>query len=255
MKRLISGQACKILAHRGARDCAPENTIAALKKASELGYQAVEFDVQVSKDHELVVIHDTELFELTGEAGVVCDLTLEELRQKDVGSHFSKEFKGERIPTLQEWLQCAIALNIGLNLELKMNHSKSFPAAQYERVLAGGVVSAVGALWPSDRPLPRISSFSFGALQHTIEEGYAGEIAVLGTRYKWRHLTWIKQLGACAYHVNHKRIKQRQVRRLKNAGCEVLAYTVNSPVDAQRFLEKGGDGFFTDRHELMARFS
>ena len=99
-----------IIAHRGASNIAPENTLKAFKKAIELKADFIEFDVLESKDGELVISHDEEISRLTGRYGFVRDLTLEELKTFDFG-------EGEKIPTLQELIEITKG-KINLNCEV-----------------------------------------------------------------------------------------------------------------------------------------
>ena len=105
----VNGELCAqkpsrvmVIAHRGASAYAPENTIAAFRKAVELKADALEVDVRQSKDAHLVILHDATVNRTTNGKGNVADLTLDELRQLDAGSWFNGEFEGEGIPTLEE---------------------------------------------------------------------------------------------------------------------------------------------------------
>ena len=107
-----------ICAHRGAMKTHPENTIAALKEAIRLGAHMIEFDVRMTKDKKLVVIHDRSVDRTTDGTGLVTELTLLEIKIFDAGSWKSKEFEGERVPTLSEALSI-MPNNIWLNIHLK----------------------------------------------------------------------------------------------------------------------------------------
>jgi glycerophosphoryl diester phosphodiesterase len=91
-----------VIAHRGASGHAPENTMAAFKKAVALGATFIETDLQLSRDAHFVAIHDATLDRTTNGSGAVHDMTLAELRRLDAGSWFGSEYAGERIPTLGE---------------------------------------------------------------------------------------------------------------------------------------------------------
>ena len=91
-----------LFAHRGYSARAPENTLAAFRRARDAGIPGIELDVHRCATGELVVIHDHELRRLSGTEGVVEELSWAELRKLDVGSSFSEEFRGERIPLLDE---------------------------------------------------------------------------------------------------------------------------------------------------------
>lgn len=106
-----------LCAHRGAMDTHPENTLAAFREAIRVGAHMIEFDVWVTKDGELVVMHDATVDRTTDGKGRVWDLTLAEIKQLDAGSWKSPEFKGERIPTLKETL-AIMPRNVWLNIHL-----------------------------------------------------------------------------------------------------------------------------------------
>ncbi|MCY3723793.1 hypothetical protein F4X88_08200 [Candidatus Poribacteria bacterium] len=106
------------IAHRGASGTAPENTLAAFKKAIEIGVDAVELDLHGTADGEVVVIHDTSLDRTTNHQGHVNQTTLERIRRADAGGWFSPEFVGEPVPTLVEALECIAKKTIAV-LEIK----------------------------------------------------------------------------------------------------------------------------------------
>lgn len=106
------------VAHRGASKRAPENTMAAFRKAVELGADMIECDVQMSKDGTLVVIHDTKVNRTTNGRGKVRRLTFRRLRALDAGSWFDTAYRGERIPSLDEVL-AAFGGTTGLLIDLK----------------------------------------------------------------------------------------------------------------------------------------
>ncbi|MFB4162352.1 glycerophosphodiester phosphodiesterase [Alteribacillus sp. JSM 102045] len=110
------------ISHRGASGYAPENTMAAFEKAVDMKSEMFELDVQMSKDGELVVIHDTTVDRTTDGTGEVKDLTYDEIAELDAGSFFSEEFEGEKIPTLGEVLD-QFKGRSGILIELK-SHSK-----------------------------------------------------------------------------------------------------------------------------------
>jgi glycerophosphoryl diester phosphodiesterase len=93
--------------HRGARGHAPENTMASFKRGVELGATVVETDVHLTRDGQVVLIHDETVDRTTNGKGFVKDQTLAELKALDAGSWFDPKFAGERIPTLTELLEWA----------------------------------------------------------------------------------------------------------------------------------------------------
>ncbi|KAK1178417.1 glycerophosphodiester phosphodiesterase family protein [Streptomyces sp. NBS 14/10] len=115
------------VAHRGASAYAPENTLAAVDAADDLGITWVENDVQRTKDGELIVMHDTTLNRTTDVEEVfpdrapwkISDFNLDEIQQLDAGSWFSPKFAGEGVPTLEDYLDRVEHNHQKLLLELK----------------------------------------------------------------------------------------------------------------------------------------
>jgi len=108
----------KCIAHRGASAYAPENTLASFKKAIEQKADFFECDVHLTKDGEVVVIHDDYVDRTTNGKGQVKDKTLKELKELDAGSWFFSDYAGEKIPTLEETLDIAKG-KIGVVIEIK----------------------------------------------------------------------------------------------------------------------------------------
>jgi glycerophosphoryl diester phosphodiesterase len=107
-----------LCAHRGASETHPENTLAAFLEAVKAGAHMIEFDVSLSKDSEMVIIHDSTVDRTTNGTGKVSDLTLEKIKKLDAGSWKSPAFEGEKVPTLKEVLGI-MPLNIWLNIHVK----------------------------------------------------------------------------------------------------------------------------------------
>ncbi|MBW6537344.1 MAG: metallophosphoesterase [Mariniphaga sp.] len=107
-----------LCAHRGAMETHPENTIPAFREAVKAGAYMIEFDVQLTKDKKLVVMHDATVDRTTNGTGKVSELTLAEIKQLDAGSWKSPEFKGLQVPTFREVLD-EMPVNVWLNIHLK----------------------------------------------------------------------------------------------------------------------------------------
>ena len=113
-----SGCPIEIVAHRGASIEAPENTLASVELAWQIGADAVEIDVQLSRDGHLAVIHDATLKRTAGVDSKVCDLDMSELRAADVGSWKADKWRGETIAELPQVL-ATIPTGRRLFVELK----------------------------------------------------------------------------------------------------------------------------------------
>lgn len=109
-----------VAAHRGLSESYPENTIEAFSAAIEAGVDQIETDVRISKDGELVLMHDETVDRTTNGTGAVCDMTLEELKALDAGIKKGKSFSGAKIPTFKEFLELVKDLpKITIDIELK----------------------------------------------------------------------------------------------------------------------------------------
>jgi glycerophosphoryl diester phosphodiesterase len=107
-----------VVGHRGASDRAPENTLASFEAAIALGVDAIELDVHLSRDGQLVVIHDQNLARTTNGRGLVHEHSVTQLKALDAGSWFGPSFAGETIPTFEETLQ-RIGRRLPLQVEIK----------------------------------------------------------------------------------------------------------------------------------------
>jgi glycerophosphoryl diester phosphodiesterase len=107
------------IAHRGASGYAPENTLAAFRRAVTLGVTFIETDLQLTRDAHFVAIHDESVDRTTTGQGAVHQITLAELRRLDAGSWFGSEFMGERVPTLVEVLEFSRKHDVVFYLEIK----------------------------------------------------------------------------------------------------------------------------------------
>lgn len=133
-----------IIAHRGASHHAPENTIAAFRKAAELGADGIETDIQITADRKLVIHHNYTIDTTADGCGQVAEMTLEQLKQFDFGIKKGPEFAGERIPTVDECLDAAKDMRM-VNLELKapLDHSIPYVKKVIDCVKAHGMEKQV----------------------------------------------------------------------------------------------------------------
>lgn len=117
-----------LCAHRGAMETHPENTLPALQEAAKLGAQMIEFDIQLTKDSVMVIMHDDNVDRTTNGTGNVADLTYKYIRSLDAGSKKSEKFKGTLIPTFEEVL-AVMPDNVWLNCHLKGDEAVGKAAA------------------------------------------------------------------------------------------------------------------------------
>lgn len=230
-----------VIAHRGASGHAPENTVAAIHKAAELGARSVEFDVKLTGCGCPILMHDDGLGRTTGLDRAVRETPLASIKALDAGSWFAPEFAGEPVPTLEEAVDALVELNLSANVEIK-----PCPGREVE---TGRVVGEwLKTLWPASRPLPLVSSFSSPALAACARA--APELPrglLLPWLPKHAQLTAaLRHTGAVSVHINHQFLSSSQVRALTYAGYRVLTYTVNDPERYRALLGWGVDAVITD---------
>ena len=233
-----------IIAHRGASAAAPQNTLAAFRRAIELGADGVELDVHLSADGVPVVMHNYDVDETTDGTGLVSDQTLAELKQLDAGSKFSPQFAGERIPTLAEVFE-ALEGKLLVNIELKDISIKGvgLEAPVAEVVRQCGMEKKV--LFSSFDPLtlrrmrPLAPQIPSGLL-------YAHDLAVYLRRAWLAPWTPHEARHPDAEMTDGRLVKWCHVRKLR-----VNVSTVNEPDEMRRLVALGVDGIITDVPDVL----
>ncbi|MGB2993838.1 MAG: glycerophosphodiester phosphodiesterase [Paenisporosarcina sp.] len=232
----------KIYAHRGASGTHPENTLAAFKEAAGLAIHGVELDVHLSKDGELVVIHDETIDRTSNGAGYVKDLTLAELRAYDYGSWFKDEFAGETIPTLAEVLEIFQHTTHHVNIELK---SDIFP---YEG-MGEKVLYLVEKMGMADRVV--ISSFDHEAVRHFKKIAPHIEVAILTMDVLVDAYDYARVVPADALHIYLPSAHRKTTKEALLKGAIIRVFTVNKEEYAQALKKLGVHAIFTDFPERM----
>lgn len=108
-----------LYAHRGGRGCTPENTMAAFHNALHSQADGIELDVHLTRDNQIVICHDYKVNRTSDGHGLIKSFSLHELKQLDFGSWFSPKFRGQKILTLEEYLNWHISTPLLLNIEIK----------------------------------------------------------------------------------------------------------------------------------------
>lgn len=239
------------VAHRGASAYAPENTIAAFELAASQGADVFELDVQETKDHELVLMHDTTLSRTTDAERVfpdlapwnVGDLTLDQIRELDAGSWLSDKYDGERVPTLGEALREMGGSGLGLLLEVKapelyagIEERLAAELRRHSSWLAPGRLVVQSFDWESmrrfDRLLPEVP------------------IGLLGTPSAGE----LPGLAKFADQINppYTTLTASYVRRVHSLGMKLLTWTVDSSATMRRMIAYRVDGIITNRPDVLS---
>ncbi len=229
----LDADRCLVIAHRGASSAAPENTMAAFAIAIDLGADGIELDVRRSREGQLVVIHDASVDRVTGTAGEVASMSLEEIRGLDAGSRFNQRFAGERIPTLREVLSLARG-RLLVDIELKVAGIES------------QVLEAVRGAGMHENVL--ITSFLEDAVAASIAQGRGIPVGLLK---ETSDVDRASELGVPVYLPSIRVLSGQIMHECSVRGVRVIPWTVRSEEEARRAVEFGVHGIIADDPTLI----
>lgn len=232
-----------LIGHRGLAGHAPENTLIGIETAIELGLNWVEFDIQLTKDHELIIIHDDWVDRTTSGKGLVYNLFYEEIAKLDAGSWYAPQFAGTPVPSLRNILPNLLKSNITYNFELKLPDN---PSLAYTQALTECMTTFLNMQWPTNKALPLVSSFEWDILLKIREK-----IPDLPIGFLCQHITpEISRLAAktknCSVNCDYRNLSNQDITRMNQFEIPLLAYTVNDLDIANQLLNQGVYGVFTD---------
>ena len=221
------------IAHRGYSAAAPENTLAAYRMSLECEPDFVECDVRRTKDQQMIICHDAAVDRTTNGSGRVADMTLAELRELDAGSWFGPQFAGERLPTLEEFLDLCKGKTRPL-IELK------------EQGLEDDVVAMVQARSLSEETMICSFHYSVGlrlpeldqriwfsplrSLHHPAEEDEAVRLADEAA-----------SVNGNVFGVNYPDITPALVKATHAANMLMEAWTIDAEDDMRKWVDMGAD--------------
>lgn len=225
----------QITAHRGHARAAPENTLSAIRKAIDSGADYAEIDVQLTADGQVVLLHDRDFMRVSGDRRRLADLTLAEVEQLDVGSWFSPEFAGERVPNLAEVMELARG-RIKLNIELKYYAP--------DAGLAQAVAAEVAHQHFTHDAL--VTSFDYAAL-HTIRQQNPQQRVGIIVAHSIGDLGRL-EVDAISVRADHLSPTMLHAAHLLQR--EVHVWTVNDPAAMSRWIWEGVDNLITSDPDL-----
>ncbi|SFU86809.1 glycerophosphodiester phosphodiesterase family protein [Halomonas korlensis] len=239
----------RTIAHRGLSARAPENTLTAVREAKRAGCDWVELDVQLLGDGTPVIWHDNGVRRCSNTRGKLAKLTLDKARALDVGSWFHKDCAGEPMATLEEMLALIGSLDMGLNLELKVNRGRSGQA-----LVDTALPMALKAL-PAEQLV--VSCFDVQTLSAARAFQRDAELLRIGLLYDKLPAGWRKEaerLDAFSLHLNWRKLKKKDARDIKDAGYALFCYTPNDPIAFQPIWDWGVDGVISDDPALFTQY-
>lgn len=242
------------VAHRGASAYAPENTLAAFKLAKAKHADMFELDVQETKDHELVVMHDTTLARTTDVEDVypdrkpwkVADFTLAEIQKLDAGSWFAAKYKGERVPTLPQVLAAMRGVGLGMLLEIKS--PALYPGIE-ERIAAALKRSPSWLRYdPAERRLV-VQSFDWDSVRRFHSVLPQVPTGLIGTPKAGD----LPELAGYADQINptFSDLTASYVQKVHASRMDVLTWTLNDRGDMEKAVRLGVDGIITNEPDVL----
>ncbi|MEV6565235.1 glycerophosphodiester phosphodiesterase [Streptomyces kronopolitis] len=247
------------VAHRGAASYAPENTLASIDAAARLGFDWVENDVQRTKDGELVILHDSSLARTTNVEQVfpgrspwnVSDFTLREIERLDAGSWFGAKFKGEQVPTLEDYMDEVEHNDQSLLMELKS--PELYPGIERETLRELRSEGWLNSAHLKDRLV--IQSFNADAIKtvHKLEPevrtGYLGNPSVADLP---KYAKYCDQINPV--HTVVTRDYVAAVHGLKGPHrrpLDLYTWTVDDPATAVKVAGLGVDGIISNKPDVV----
>ena len=230
-----------IIAHRGFSGAYPENTMLSFQKAVEYGADGIELDVHLSKDGELMIIHDESLKRTTGIDGFVFDYTRSELERINAGKTKNDEFGFTPIPSLEEYLSMIKGTGLYTNIELK-TAPVCYPGIEEKTI---ELIRRIGI---EDRVF--FSSFNWLSIFRVRQLAPEFRVGLLFDGLKLHGIGQkIHSAGLECYHPSFKLLDDEAVRELKENRIELNVWTVNEPDDMKQCLKWGIDGLITNEVE------
>ncbi|GHU42273.1 glycerophosphodiester phosphodiesterase [Bacilli bacterium] len=228
----------QIFAHRGSKSNRPENTLAAFSEAIKVGADGIELDVHLTKDSQLVVIHDESIDRTTNGTGLVRNLTFSELQQFSAGSWFNADYTAEKVPLLSEVLDLLTQLKFTgvLNVEIKTD---KFQYVGIEKMTSDLLTSQQFSFSHS------YSSFNLQSLQRLSELEPDADFCLLMSTSEAK-----MQLGLATDYITHLHPRldwlKKNAGRLDKLGKPLRPWTLNNDADMYFAFNHQLSGFMTD---------
>lgn len=240
----VFGQNALVTAHRGASGYAPENTLAAVKKALEIGVDRIEVDVQQSSDGVVIVMHDKTLDRTTDSEGKVGKKSLGELKQVKAYAKFQSEFPNEPIPNLEQVFELMDG-STQFVIEIKAGN-KTYPGIEDNVVkLIKKYKAEKWALVHSfnDRVLKYIHKTYPEIRLQKLFVSYSGGLML---DFKLHSVKLSKYEYVEGFGISKGGVSAKLVKKIHELGKVVHVWTVNSNEDIQEILDLGVDGIISN---------
>lgn len=231
------------IAHRGASGHAPENTLAAFALAREMGADAIETDLRLTRDGVVVAMHDSDLQRTTGAGGLVAGMTAAELRELDAAARWqgAARFPKQAIPTLGQVLQIAREKSLRCYLEIKATRDGATERAVAEALRTGGAARHA------------VISFDEEVLRRMRQIEPALTIGLLTETHGAEGLDRAEALGARQFLPREDCVTEELVAAAQERQFSVIVWTVDEPARMLALIKMGVAGIITNYPDRLAR--
>jgi len=230
-----------VVAHRGASGIAPENTMAAFRKAVSQGADMIELDIRITKDFHIVVHHDQNIRRTTGGRAAIWDMTLQQLRNLDAGRWFHPRFAGEQIPTLRQVLE-SVPPSVGVNIEAKTDGDPrkrlAFEEAAILVIMEKRCEERVIVSSFDHRFVERIRKLYPGIKTGSLSDPIRDRLK--------KPSSLARKLGTSAFLCERDMLTRKMVTDAHRSKLIVGSYVINTLGELQKAVDLGVDAIVTD---------
>ncbi len=236
----------KVIAHRGASQIAPENTLIAFEKAHELGATWIELDVMLTKDNVAIIHHDETFERILGLNQNVQQTPYAQIKDLDAGSWFDKKFASARIPTLAQTLTLCADLGLSINIELKTTEAY----AKHTTLKTLEILKQFKFFTPENI---LFSSQEILALETVQSQAPDYKLGLIADNWPDVNKGLAQNLKLYSLSLHYPMLNQDNIKILHEQGYQVLAFTVNDHSLAEQLFNIGICSVFSDDALLLSR--
>lgn len=235
---------CRNYAHRGFSGKYPENTMLAFEKALEAGCEGIEMDVHLTKDGEVVIVHDEKIDRTSDQKGLVKDMTYEELCKADFSYKYKGQVPFQKIPTLREYFELVKDEEIVTNIELKTGVFE-YPGIEkkvYDLIKEYHLEEKVA-----------ISSFNHYSVMRMKELDPSLYCGFLTESWIINAGAYVRSCKVEALHPLFRMLNEEVTKELKENGCEINTWTVNTEEDIEKMINIEVNGIISNYPDKVNR--
>lgn len=245
-----SGYSVEIIAHRGASFIAPENTVAAFKLGYEMGADAVETDVWMTKDKSLVCIHDETTSATTNGALKVTEALTKDVRELDAGKWKGEKYTGEKIPFLGEALN-TIPENKKMFVEIK--HGEKILPYVFELFAKMNIEKKIVIIGFNFDTMAKAKEMAPNIPVYWLYCSTKDKATNKSIPYSEEIIKKAKDKKLDGLNLNYGGLTEEFVKKAKKEGLKVYVWTVNDVEETKRLVKIGVDGITTDKPDVMLK--